>query len=85
MRIAGILLMTLSLITFPGLAANAAQAEGGTWVQTPYQEQKVLFDFYFDQPGKIKSALYWIRAQMNPLILESAVEHRFSTVPQASG
>ena len=43
-------------------------AESGTWVQTPYTNQKVLFDFYFDQPEKINSALYWIRSQRNPLM-----------------
>lgn len=45
-------------------------AESGTWVQTPYTNQKVLFDFYFDEPEKINSALYWIRSQMNPLMDE---------------
>ena len=43
-------------------------AKGGNWVQTPYEEQKVLFEFYFDDPQKIHSALYWIRALMNPLM-----------------
>lgn len=47
---------------------NTVQAKGGTWVQTPYKEQKVLFDFYYDDPQKINSALYWIRSQMNPLM-----------------
>ena len=28
----------------------------------------MLFDFYFDEPEKINSALYWIRSQMNPLM-----------------
>lgn len=37
------------------------------FVQTPYTEQKVVFDFYFDEPEKINSALYWIRSLMNPL------------------
>jgi len=41
---------------------------GGKLVQTPYTEQKVLFDFYFDDPDKINSALYWIRSLMNPLM-----------------
>jgi intracellular sulfur oxidation DsrE/DsrF family protein len=27
----------------------------------------VVFDFYFDDPQKINSALYWIRSLMNPL------------------
>lgn len=38
------------------------------FVQTPYSEQQVVFDFYFDDPDKINSALYWIRALMNPLM-----------------
>lgn len=37
------------------------------FVQTPYQEPKVVFDFYFDDPDKINAALYWVRALMNPL------------------
>jgi intracellular sulfur oxidation DsrE/DsrF family protein len=43
-------------------------AAQGTFVQTPYTEQKVLFEFYFDEPAKINSALYWIRSQRNPLM-----------------
>ena len=39
-------------------------------VETPYTEQKVVFDFYLDNPEKINSALYWIRSLMNPLIAE---------------
>ncbi len=42
-------------------------AESATRVQTPYAEQKALYDFYFDEPLKINSALYWIRSLMNPL------------------
>jgi len=37
-------------------------------VHTPYKNQKVIFDFYFDEPDKIASALYWIRSWMNPLM-----------------
>ena len=68
MQKTGILFMTLSLIS--AVAHSANPTEGGTWVETPYQEQKVLFDFYFDEPDKINSALYWIRSQMNPLMDE---------------
>lgn len=50
------------------LVTGLSNAESGKWVQTPYKEQKVLFEFYFDEPEKINSALYWIRAQMNPLM-----------------
>jgi len=28
----------------------------------------VVFDFYFDNPDKINSALYWLRSLMNPLL-----------------
>lgn len=42
-------------------------AEGASRVQTPYAEQKVVFDFYYDEPAKINSALYWIRSLMIPL------------------
>jgi intracellular sulfur oxidation DsrE/DsrF family protein len=37
-------------------------------VYTPYKDQKVIFDFYFDEPEKIASALYWIRSWLNPLM-----------------
>lgn len=42
-------------------------ANGAIRVQTPYAEQKVVYDFYFDEPTKINSALYWIRSLMIPL------------------
>jgi len=37
-------------------------------VQTPYAEQQVVYDFYFDSPDKIGAALYWVRSLMNPLM-----------------
>ena len=50
------------------LAAACARAEpAAEFVQTPYQEPKVVFDFYFDDPQKINSALYWVRSMINPL------------------
>lgn len=42
-------------------------AEGATRVETPYEEPRVVYDFYFDEPAKINSALYWIRSLTNPL------------------
>ena len=63
-----LLLAAASLGAAPATGAEQAETRGGSWVQTPYQEQKVLFDFYFDEPAKINSALYWIRSQMNPLM-----------------
>lgn len=44
-----------------------AQEEGAQEVQTPYEAQKVVYDFYFDTPGKINTALYWLRAHLKPL------------------
>lgn len=35
---------------------------------TPYEPQKVIFDFYFDHPDKINTALYWIRSLITPLM-----------------
>lgn len=52
------------LLVCPALAVNAE----AKFVQTPYGEQKVVFDFYFDEPDKINTALYWIRSLMNPLM-----------------
>ncbi len=50
------------------LSPIALADKGASFVQTPYTEQKVLFDFYLDNPQKINSALYWIRSLMNPLM-----------------
>ena len=52
------------------LAHLAEAAEVSRSVQTPYTEQQVVFDFYFDDPDKINTALYWIRALINPLLEE---------------
>ena len=35
-----------------------------------YQEPKVIFDFYFDDPQKINAALFWVRSYLNPLTEE---------------
>ena len=50
------------------LSPFAHAEKGASFVQTPYSEQKVLFDFYFDDPQKVNTALYWIRSLMNPLM-----------------
>ena len=42
-------------------------AYSGEVVKPPYEEPKVVFDFYFDHPEKINSALYWVRSYMNTL------------------
>lgn len=48
-----------------GAITARADAES---VQTPYGEQRVVFDFFFDEPDKIGPALYWVRSLMNPLM-----------------
>lgn len=48
-------------------SSSLVLAEQATFVQTPYKEPKVIFEFYFDQPNKINSALYWLRSYINPL------------------
>jgi len=49
-------------------AALPAEESVSRAVQTPYSEQKVVFDFYLDNPEKMHAALYWIRSLMNPLM-----------------
>ena len=57
--------LILALLLCLPLGRAAAQAE---FVQTPYKEPHVVFDFYFDEPQKINSALYWIRSLITPLM-----------------
>jgi len=57
------LLLAILLVCTTALADEKAK-----FVQTPYTAQKVVFDFYFDRPDKINSALYWVRSLMNPLL-----------------
>lgn len=44
-----------------------AEEHKARFVQTPYQTPNVVYDFYFDNPEKINSALYWIRSLIKPL------------------
>jgi len=48
-------------------AFSANAAEQAAYIETPYKEPKVVFEFYFDDPQKINSALYWIRSLVTPL------------------
>lgn len=56
----------------PVLAANTPNppitSGGGHYVDPPYTEQKVVFDFFFDDPQKVAPALQWVRSLMKPLI-----------------
>lgn len=62
MRFISVLLLLLSF----GVQAE----EQVKYVETPYKEPRVVFDFYFDDPDKINPALYWIRSLINPLTEE---------------
>lgn len=72
------LIVLLTVLSAPASAyAEAAGTNtgiGARYVETPYTEQKVVFDFYFDDPAKINAALYWVRSLMNPL-LEAPYNH----------
>lgn len=57
------LIILLALVPLRGMASSAE------FINTPYaEEQKVVFDFYFDDPQKIDSALYWLKGLVDPLM-----------------
>ena len=66
--------LTVVFATFPALAENSLEIEteqdreGPEVVFPEYEDAKVMFDFYLDDPQKIDSALYWIRSLVNPLM-----------------
>lgn len=49
------------------IAPVSAEEGEAQFVETPYTAQNVVFDFYFDEPAKINSALYWLRSLIKPL------------------
>jgi intracellular sulfur oxidation DsrE/DsrF family protein len=59
--------VVLALLVCAPLHAGEAVSK---FEQTPYSEQKVVFDFYYDDPAKINTALFWIRSLINPLMEE---------------
>ena len=71
MRILSVLIVSLLLST----PINAEESAGYT--QTPYSEQKVVYDFFFDDPQKMAVALYWLRSLLNPLMDEP-----YSSIPE---
>lgn len=66
------LVFSVFMIIFTAMPATvgAASEQHAQFEATPYTEQKVVFDFYLDDPDKIHAALYWIRSLMNPLMDE---------------
>ncbi len=67
--VAGVLAGIVALISSTAIA--------GQFTQTPYTPQKVVFDFYFNEPQAINSALYWVRGLLNPLS-----EHPYDYAPE---
>ena len=59
---------TIVLLLAAALFSQALAEETSTEVQTPYSEQKVVFDFFLDDPNKINTALFWVRSLVNPLM-----------------
>jgi len=56
--------LMVSLLVGPNLSYAAE-------VITPeYEEPKVVFDFFFEDPKHIASALYWLRSTISPLYEE---------------
>jgi intracellular sulfur oxidation DsrE/DsrF family protein len=57
-----------SIFLIPVLLLYQSVIADPTFRETPYKEdQKVVFDFYLDDPEKIATALYWLRSYINPL------------------
>jgi len=54
-----------ALLMLSGLPSAHA---GARVINPPYQDPKVVFEFYLDDPAKLGSALYWVRSYMNPLL-----------------
>jgi intracellular sulfur oxidation DsrE/DsrF family protein len=64
------ILLIFALLVAMVLPPRAAEASA-EFVATPYlDQQKVVFDFYFDDPDKINSALYWLKGLVDPLMAE---------------
>jgi len=62
--------LTLTLLIALLLPAQSF-ASSAEFVATPYaDEQKIVFDFYFDDPEKINPALYWLKGLVDPLMAE---------------
>lgn len=59
-----LLLLLLLCWSVPLLAADDEHAR---YLEPDYSEPKVVYDFYLDDPAKMPTALYWLRALINPL------------------
>ncbi|MBD3670990.1 MAG: DsrE family protein [Gammaproteobacteria bacterium] len=62
--------MKLFMVTCLSCLFWSMPLSAAEYVETPYGEQKVVFDFYLDDPDKTGPALFWIRSLLNPLMEE---------------
>ena len=63
-----LLKLSLMLCLLFGLPQQIlAAAPGAKRVYTPYEEQKAVFEFYFDHPDKISGGLYWLLGMFHTL------------------
>ena len=66
--LAATLLVIMLMAPVPAIAADADADSGAEVIYPDYESPKVVYDFYLDDPAKLGSALYWIRALVNPLM-----------------
>lgn len=66
LTLAAVFYCLVPLLFIPAISAHA----GATVVDTPYEEQKVVMEFFFDHPEKLASGLYWLRAIFQTLNAE---------------
>ena len=57
----------ISILFFSYASAITADEHQAKFVQPAYKTPNVVYDFYFDHPEKINSALFWIRSLIKPL------------------
>ena len=57
----------IALLLFSFVQQARSASGGAERVYTPYEEQKAVFEFYFDHPEKISGGLYWLLGMFHTL------------------
>ena len=58
----------LSWLIATSLLFTVSNSQAAQVITPEYEEPQVVFDFFFDDPQHIASALYWVRSTINPLL-----------------
>jgi intracellular sulfur oxidation DsrE/DsrF family protein len=58
----------LSWLMATSLLFTVSNSQAAQVITPEYEEPQVVFDFFFDDPQHIASALYWVRSTINPLL-----------------